>query len=251
MSQSTDTPIQLDHTSPETIHNGARKCLELIDFRKDMNALIVGTIDPSARQLIQEKLGSKGSLTIADPARRKFGRTLTAEPLQWDDESFDLVYAHFNLSSAKTPQHSLRELIRVAKPKGKVIVADYDGQDFNHYPLAPYLEKNLIELLQETSRLKIWDPQMGRKLYAFFFESGLQDVRVEVLPHRVTYGQIDSQEYEDWTRRLEELSTLQAKGSVQLSFDLDSFRSEFFAFFQNPTRFSYSSVILVEGMKNG
>jgi len=151
VSQTTDTPLQIDQTSTETTQNGMSRCLE------------------------------------------------------WDDESFDLVYGHFNLSAAKTPQHSLSELIRVSKPNAKIIVADHDGQDLNHYPLAPYLEKNLIELLQEASRL--------------------------------ICGQLNS--------------ALQAKGSIQLSFDLDSFRSEFFAFFQNPTRFSYSSVILVEGIKDG
>jgi ubiquinone/menaquinone biosynthesis C-methylase UbiE len=251
VSQTTDTPLQIDQTSTETTQNGMSRCLELIDFRKDMKALVVGTLDSPARQLIEDRLGPRGSLTLADPMRRKFGRSLTAELLKWDDESFDLVYGHFNLSSAKTPQHSLSELIRVSKPNAKIIVADHDGQDLNHYPLAPYLEKNLIELLQEASRLKIWDPQMGRKLYSLFFESGLRDVRVQVLPHRIICGQLNSQEYEEWTRRLEEVSALKAKGSIQLSFDLDSFRSEFFAFFQNPTRFSYNSVILVEGRKNG
>jgi SAM-dependent methyltransferase len=227
------------------------QCLELIDFRKDMRVLVVGMVEPSARKLIEDKLGPRGSLILADPTRRKFGRAPTAEPLQWDDESFDLVYSHFNLSVTKTPKNSLSELIRVSRPNAKIIVSDHDGQDLNHYPLAPYLEKNLIELLQKASRLKIWDPQMGRKLYSLFFESGLKDVRVQVLPHRIICGQLDSQEREEWTRRLEEVSTLQTKGSIELSFDLDSFRSEFFAFFQNPTRFSYSSVILVEGIKDG
>lgn len=251
MSQSAENQFTTEIVSAETAHDSNVQCLELIDFASDAKVLVLGSLDNSSKQSIQKKVGPNGSVTLAESNRRKFARDFKAETLKWDDESFDLVYCHFSLSFSKNPQQSLAELIRVVKPKGKVIVADHDAKDFNHYPLAPYLEKNLMELLQETARLKIWDAQMGRKLYSLFFESGLKDVQAQVLPHRVICGQTNAQEIEEWTLRLEEISALNAKGSLPLSFDLDSFRSEFFAFFQNPTRFSYSSVILVEGIKDG
>ena len=94
-----------------------------------------------------------------------------AYALPFEDDSFDVVYAHQVLQHLTDPLAALREMRRVAKPGGYVAVRDADYSAMTWYPRNSGLD-DWISLYQEVSSANSNDADAGRKLLSWVLEAG-------------------------------------------------------------------------------
>lgn len=102
-----------------------------------------------------------------------------AYQLPFDDNRFELACCHFLLLWLQRPAEALREMIRVLKPGGSLVVfaePDYGGRI--DYP--PPLEE-LAALQADALRRQGSDPEIGRKLRGALHDLGLSNVTSGVL----------------------------------------------------------------------
>ncbi len=94
-----------------------------------------------------------------------------AYELPFDDDSFDVVYAHQLLQHLSDPVAALREMKRVAKPGGLVAVRDADYFAMAWYPDSAGLEE-WNELYHEVTRAYGFEPDAGRRLFSWGQQAG-------------------------------------------------------------------------------
>lgn len=113
------------------------------------------------------------------------------------DSSFDLALCHFLLLWVSNPQTALREMERVVRPGGAVLVLaepDY-GARIDHPD-----ELNSLGIWQSASlTAQGADPQMGRKLSALFHSIGLVEIETGVLGGQWRQAYSSEQDFEmEW-----------------------------------------------------
>lgn len=199
-----------------------------------------------------------GSKERLDDARRYIGRVprvavryvpANLERVPLKDDSSDYVFSRFVFEYLRDPHRVFGELLRVTRPGGKLVVGDLDYNCLTHYPLDPRLCRELSELVQALHERGALDPYMGRKLYSYYYEHGLRDVKVRVIAHHLFYGDLRNSDDYNWSAKLEQLVQLSERERLRISFDLKKFRDEFMAFLRQPGRFTYTPLVLVEGVK--
>lgn len=213
---------------------------------------------------LAEKIGPKGRLVLVDPSEMRIKKSQERfrdhtnvtfaysklERLSLSSESIDFLVSKTVLEHSPKPQDLFDEMLRVLRPGGCLLSSELDQSHKNHYPLAQHLSEQLEELTDRLSAKKLWDPNIGRKLYSFYRESNqIDEIESFLFPFQLVQGGVDEDELKSWTLRLKKVQDWVERGQLELSFDLDSFQSEFFAFFENPDRFSYIPLICVSGRK--
>jgi SAM-dependent methyltransferase len=100
-----------------------------------------------------------------------------AHDLPFDDGRFDVVACHFVLLWCCDPAQAAREMVRVTRPGGAVLVCsepDYGGRvDHPDLPLGPWQSQ---ALRQEGA-----EPWMGRRLRGLFALSGVRHTEIGVI----------------------------------------------------------------------
>jgi len=96
-----------------------------------------------------------------------------AAALPFADTSFDLVYSRFLFEYLLDKEAAARELARVCRPGGAVLLQDLDGQLVNHFPPDPELETGLASAFAALAPTG-FDPFVGRKLRHLLCQAGLE-----------------------------------------------------------------------------
>jgi ubiquinone/menaquinone biosynthesis C-methylase UbiE len=104
-------------------------------------------------------------------------------------ESFDLVHARFLLSHLADPAAALANLRASLRPGGVLAVEDVD---FSGYFCEPdhAAFRRYIELYTQAARRKGGDPELGRHLPSLVARGGFDDVRMNVVQHASTDGEV-------------------------------------------------------------
>ena len=103
-----------------------------------------------------------------------------ATALLQGDDIFDFVTCRLSLQIFSKPEQILKELVRVAKPGGRVYVT---GEDYDQIAGNP--EDDLIR--QTYERASVYGEQMGmdlrngKKLYGMLSQAQLEDIRVDYI----------------------------------------------------------------------
>ncbi|MEZ4522733.1 MAG: methyltransferase domain-containing protein [Thermomicrobiales bacterium] len=149
---------------------------------------------------IAKMVGPEGKITGLESDQRNLGRArerianaqyreqvdlvegkLTA-PLPFDDNSFDIVWCAGSLQYVPTPVETIREMMRVVRPGGRVAVQDVE---MTSMLLGPMPDELLMALKSSLPRgftsgdehHDYVDWLVGHKLRSFFVKAGLREIR--------------------------------------------------------------------------
>jgi ubiquinone/menaquinone biosynthesis C-methylase UbiE len=87
-----------------------------------------------------------------------------AHRLPFHDGTFDVVYCRLVLQYLQAPHVAVREMHRVLRPGGRVVLYDLDGQLVWHDPPDHELNEALATVVAALARGG-FDPHIGRRLY--------------------------------------------------------------------------------------
>jgi SAM-dependent methyltransferase len=133
-----------------------------------------------------------------------------AHDLHFRDGWFDVVTCHFVLMWCRDPAQVARELVRVTRPGGAVLVCaepDYGGRiDHPDLPLGEWQRQSL---LREGA-----DPCLGRKLRALFALPAVRETEIGVIPGLWDLAMLRSQFEAEWALWERSLHGLIAPGDL-------------------------------------
>ena len=106
----------------------------------------------------------------------------------------------------------------------------------------------MLGIMQSLSE-RNFDPQVGRKLYAFLFDLGFSEIRADMLAHHLIYGQLNDVDEYNWKKKVEISAVRSCYDFPEYPGGVGGFLDEFQDFFASPRRFTYTPLILVRGVK--
>jgi SAM-dependent methyltransferase len=164
--------------------------------------------------------------------------------------AFDFIWVRFVLEHYRTAAFEIvRNAATALKPGGILCLADLDHNCLGHWELPPRLEKALHGLMARLEARGDFDPYVGRKLYAFLYDLGFADIKVNLFPHHLIHGQAKKSDLFNWTRKVEIAARNSGYAFAEFADGYDGFLAEFRAFFHDPRRFTYSPLICCRGRK--
>jgi ubiquinone/menaquinone biosynthesis C-methylase UbiE len=104
-----------------------------------------------------------------------------AHQLDFDDASFDLVYARYLLEHVADPERVVREMRRVAKPGARVIACENDIALMRLDPPCPAFDTAWRAMERYQSTLG-GDALIGRRLLRIFRSAGFTNVELSLQP---------------------------------------------------------------------
>jgi ubiquinone/menaquinone biosynthesis C-methylase UbiE len=110
-------------------------------------------------------------------------RRAEASALPWDANEFDACRSERLFQHLLRPEDALAEMVRVAKPGGRVVVLDTDWGSLSTDTEETDIERRLARVHAERC---LHNGYSGRKLYRFFKGRDLEDISVEMIPAFVT-----------------------------------------------------------------
>ena len=182
------------------------KLIDSIDQPLGNRCLDLGCGIGGSTRSIASRLGNSSELVgvdvdpgLIDAARKisaEQGLAITfqqgdANELEFEDQSFDSVFARSLLMHMSDPEKTISEMLRVCKPGGVVAVQEGDLETVYCYPRSWAYEK-----LPELYSKLVQDPLIGRKLWALFHELGYSSVNVAVDP----ILELEGNEFKRYTR---------------------------------------------------
>jgi ubiquinone/menaquinone biosynthesis C-methylase UbiE len=204
VNQSTSEPSDYIHgSSPEEQHRLSllnsilnESCLRELGLRKGQKVLDVGSGLGQFTRLMANAVGCEGrvvgierSLAQRAQAQRladesgeaglvdfRAGDALDLVLSDADSGTFDVVHARFLLEHLPRPAAAIEQMVRAARPGGRVFVADDDHDNFRPYPEpAGFLPlwKGYVRSFEMLGN----DPYVGRRLVSLLRENGLSSIR--------------------------------------------------------------------------
>jgi SAM-dependent methyltransferase len=172
-----------------------------------------------------------------------------ATALPFEDNSFDIVFSRFLLEYLPDKLAAVREMARVCRPGGMVMLQDLDGQLVWHFPQDPAIQsatEQVVNFLASTG----FDPFVGRKLFSFCLGAKLEEVRVQVDSYHLYAGSINEEELANWRSKLE-IARPQIRTALGSDEAAQKFSERFLEYLRNPATLTYSCLFTVTAIKLG
>jgi len=162
--------------------------------------------------------------------------------LPFPDDHFDLIYSRFLFEYLKYPEIAAKELFRVCKPGGKLLLQDLDSQ-FTFYPaLSPKITRVLQTLKEHTG----FDPDIGRKLFSIARSGGFTVANTETEIYHNVFGQIDKFNYDLWKLKLD--IALENRESM-LGNNVEELKAEILESLRNENSVMFSFLFTITAIK--
>ncbi len=163
---------------------------------------------------------------------------------------FDLIWVRFFLEYYRVESPDIvRNLTACLKPGGYLCLLDLDHNCLNHYELPAKMERILFEAMNRLEQEYNFDPYSGRKLYAYVYDLGFENIKVHLMAHHLIYGKIGDNDLFNWMKKVEVASMKTRELFEDYPGGQDEFFADFTKFFLDPRRFTYTPLILCKGMK--
>jgi ubiquinone/menaquinone biosynthesis C-methylase UbiE len=176
-------------TQAEEFSSSTEESLVKLSIKPDMKVVDIGCGAGSVSFMISPKVGELGWVVGVDSNQhaidycveiaRSNGILNTkfiisdATNLNLESHTFDIAYSRFLFQHLKEASEALREMVRITKPGGIVMVEDCDLFTWLVYPKNESVSK-LWHWYESIQIERGTDPEIGRKLYAMFLDEGLE-----------------------------------------------------------------------------
>jgi SAM-dependent methyltransferase len=241
--------------------NPSLERLRDIGLQRGMSAVDVGCGAGAQLTAMLDLVGSDGRVTGVDPNPERLASARRAAPWAHNlelipaalpstglaDAAFDFVWSQFVFEYLPEPADSVAELVRLAKPGGRVVVSDIDGLGLDAWPMPEGVARG-IELLLPLLTMGGFDIHVGRKMFNLFRQAGLRDIQVRLWPIYIAAGKGDDRFLADWEGRLVALRPLgvPAFGS-EVSWD--TFCREAMELLASPDALKYAVMLVTSGFR--
>jgi ubiquinone/menaquinone biosynthesis C-methylase UbiE len=246
-------------TDPEVVRNQARWC----GIKPKMRILDAGCGPGKVTYILHEMIQPEGSILGVDysQARIRHARETYGQPgIQFalrdlrdplDDLGlFDLIWVRFVMeyNRVEGPQ-IVQNLTECLKPGGSLCLLDLDHNCLSHYQLPEQMEPILLKLMKRFEQEFNFDAYAGRKLYAYLYDMGYENIQVEMTAHHLIYGDSKDVDVFNWVKKAEVVSSKARESFRDYPGGHDAFFSDFLEFFDDKRRFTYTPLILTKGEK--
>jgi ubiquinone/menaquinone biosynthesis C-methylase UbiE len=170
-----------------------------------------------------------------------------AQAMDFASNSFDVVYSRMLFEYLKDKEGAVREMVRVCKGGGAVLLQDLDGQLLWHYPEDPVVQGTVEKVVRALAATG-FDPFVGRKLFSLAHRAGLKNIDVQVECYHLIAGEIEPAILEQWELKLEIAGPQLARLLGSESEAREQSR-RFLDHLCRPDTLTYSTVFTVTGQK--
>jgi SAM-dependent methyltransferase len=180
---------QADELAPES-----NAVLDWAGLRSGQSAIDLGCGPRGVIEMLYERVSPGGQVVglDSDPAHVAMAADLVAQRglagiriVEADarrtslaGDSFDVVHARTLLVNVPEPAEVLAEMVRLARPGGRVVSVEPDCETFICYPPHPVFDR-LAELFTVAFSRNGADPNIGRRLAELYRDAGLEDITIE------------------------------------------------------------------------
>jgi len=171
-----------------------------------------------------------------------------AQAMEFASDSFDLVYSRMLLEYLKDKERAVREMTRVCKPGGTVLLQDLDGQLLWHHPEDPVVQgtaEKVVRALAATG----FDPFVGRKLFSLAHKAGLKKIDTQVECYHLIAGEVEPAILQQWELKLE-IARPQLARLLGSETEARQQTRRFLEYLRRPDTLTYSTVFTVTGEKS-
>ena len=165
-----------------------------------------------------------------------------------EDAAFDHAWTRFLLEYLPEPVETIREMMRVVRPRGRVTLIDIDGNCIWHYPLPSELRAELDAVITDLGRFG-FDPHVGRRLARYAERAGLVEVREAIEPYHAIIGRPDAHTAEAWERKLRGVKYAYCERLYPEKRYRAQFFDELLAFVLSADTMTWSNLHLVQGIR--
>ncbi len=170
-----------------------------------------------------------------------------AQALPFESDRFDFIFCRFLMEYLPDKPLALREMARVCRSGGTILLQDLDGQLLWHYPEDPELQPT-IELVVGRLAGSGFDAFVGRKLFNLCFHAGLSGIKVQIDPYHLYAGTIDEEQFLLWQTKLE-IAKPQMKKILGSEEAAAKYSERFLEYLRRPDTLTYSCLFTVTGTK--
>lgn len=230
-------------------------------LRSGMSVVDAGCGPGLTTRIISELVGETGTVVGFDASRARLDAAeaqrgaqgaamrfiegdIYAPPLP--PASADFVFSQFVFEYLERPREALRALVELLRPGGILLLCDVDGVFNTNWPEPPEVTEGLRVLRAALARTG-FDPEVGRKLFAWVKQAGLSGVEVRLEP-LVFAGRVPEAELENWRQRFAgagEVGRLAFGGQE----GADGFVARYLAMLQDDEVLKYTTLVNVRGQR--
>jgi len=171
-----------------------------------------------------------------------------AQSMEFQSNSFDLVYCRMLLQYLKEKERAVSEMVRVCKPGGTVLLQDLDGQLLWHFPEDPSVQRTLQKVVAALGATG-FDPFVGRKLFWLSHNAGLTRIEVQAESYHLIAGEADPNILRQWELKLE-IARPQLSRVLGSEHEAEKQSRAFLEYLRRPDTLTYSTVFTVAGEKS-
>jgi ubiquinone/menaquinone biosynthesis C-methylase UbiE len=170
-----------------------------------------------------------------------------AHEMEFPSNRFDLVYSRMLLEYLRNKEQAVREMVRVCRPGGTVLLQDLDGQLLWHYPEDAEMQRTSEKVVTALAATG-FDPFVGRKLFSFAQHAGLRQIDVQVESYHLIAGVVGPEILKQWELKLE-IAAPQLKKVLGSETAAREHAKRFLEYLRRPDTLTYSTVFTVSGKK--
>ena len=127
------------------------------------------------------------------------------------------------------------------------MMQDLDGQLVWHYPEEALMQETIKRVIDSLSKTG-FDPFIGRKLFWFGRNAGLENIQVQVECYHLIAGQVDPSIFEQWELKLE-IARPRLVSALGSEYEAEEEIRRFLNYLKRPDTLTYSTLFTVTGEK--